>query len=135
MSGRQSATRALTILGVGACLTACGSSKPRMTTIATVKQRLVAAGFHVTSTTPIGSAVAALDVDLGDSAATFVVVSYPSATDAIASVPPADTAGVKAGRGLVEISGTRVYLLGVDRRLTSAERAEFQKAYAAGEGH
>jgi hypothetical protein len=121
------------MLGAVACLGGCGSSKPRETTIATVKQRLVAAGFHVASTPPSGSAVAALDVDVGDSAATFVILSYPSAVDAIASVSPQETEGVKAGRGLVEISSTRVYLLGVSQRLTSTERAEFKKAFATGE--
>ncbi len=122
------------MLGVIACLAGCGSSKPHVTRHGSVEQRLIAAGFHVTATPPTGSAISALDVNLGDSAATFVILSYRSAADAIASVPPVETQGVKAGRGLVEISGARVYLLGVDRQLTPAQRSDFQKAYAAGEG-
>lgn len=138
----QRARLALAMLGVLSCIAGCGSTKAKATittkpakaTIASVKQRLRAAGFNVTTTAPAGSATAAVYVDLGDSAATFVVLSYPTPADAIASVTPLETQGVKAGRGLLEISGTFVYGLGVDHHVTSAERAEFNKAYAAGKG-
>lgn len=62
-----------------------------------------------------------------------MVLWYRDPADAISSVPPLEAQGEKAGRGLVEISGTRVYLLGVNHRLNHTERDEFQKAYTVAE--
>lgn len=120
------------IIGLAACGSHHTTAKNTPLTLTTIKQRLTAAGFKVSSTPPDKPATGALVVNLGGSA-TFYIAQYPSASQAIASVPRGDTAGVKSGHGLVEISGTFVYLLGVSGHITPAQRASFKKAYGVAE--
>jgi hypothetical protein len=121
--------RGTAALATIACLAGCGStSKSKTTADHTGPPKTIQ------EIAPNEPAVGALNVDLHDTAATFVVIAYRTPGDAIGGVQPGEAAGIKAGRGLMEIAGTFVFLLGVNSHLTAAERGEFQHAYAAAEG-
>jgi hypothetical protein len=63
----------------------------------------------------------------------MVVVFFDTQTDAEAWAAPG-ASGVAAGRGLLQVVGRHVYLLGADKHLSSAQRALFDHVVLVGEG-
>lgn len=98
-----------------------------------LKRRLVAAGISAADTaagTTTG-AIAALAVDVP--AATMVVAFFRTRADAEAYAAPG-ASGVAAGRGLEQVDGKHVYLLGADNRVSSSQRRLFNHVVVVGEG-